>query len=296
MAGQEELKAIPAFVAGRQSRVSLVTAEIRWIVVTVTAAALAICYAPVIAGMFDQWSHDEDMGHGFVVPIVIFWIVWKERNRWMALCTKPSWWGIALLVVAACVQFMSVMGAGLFAGSVALVLSVAGAVLCLGGFAFLCTWTFPFLLALFMLPKLAILYNQVTLPLQLLASRLAEIMLWAGGASVIRDGNIIDVGGHRIAVAEACNGIRYLLSLGFVAVVFAYLSDAKPWMRVALLAAAIPVAILANAVRVAASASVPALDAGAPHAFSGWLVFVVCLAMLVIVRRLLNVVYARYHA
>jgi exosortase len=97
-------------------------------------------------------------------------------------------------------------------------------------------------------------------------------------------------------VAEACSGIRYLLSLGFVAVVLAYLADAKPWMRVALLAAAVPVAILANAMRVAASASVPALDAGALHAFAGCLVFVLCLAMLAIVRHLLNAAYAHYHA
>jgi exosortase len=246
--------------------------------------------------MFDQWWHDEDMGHGVVVPIVILWIVWKERNRWLALPARPSWWGFAILAAAAGAHLVSVMGGGLFAGSVAFVLSVAGAVACLGGFAFLRTWTFPFLLALFMLPKLAIVYNQVTLPLQLLASRLAEAMLAAGGASVTREGNIISAGGHRIAVAEACNGIRYVLSLGFVAVVFAYLSDAKAWMRVALLAAAVPVAILANAMRVAASASVPALDAGALHAFSGWLVFVLCLAMLAMVRRLLNAAYARYHA
>jgi hypothetical protein len=104
------------------------------------------------------------MGHGFVVPMVILWIVWKERNRWIALPTQPSWWGFALLAVAACVHSVSVIGVGLFAGSVAFVLPVAGAVLCLGGIALLRTWTFPFLLALFMLPKLAIVYNQVTLP------------------------------------------------------------------------------------------------------------------------------------
>ncbi|MGA3242274.1 MAG: exosortase [Bryobacteraceae bacterium] len=268
----------------------------RRIVVLVTALTLVVCYAPVLRGMFDQWWNDEDMSHGLVVPVVIFWIVWRERKRWMTLPARPSWWGLALLALAGCVQLMSVMGAGLFAGSVAFLLSVAGAVLCLGGPAFLRTWAFPLLLALFMLPKLAIVYNQVTLPLQLLASRMAEVMLLAGGASVIREGNIIDAGGHRVAVAEACSGIRYLLSLGFVAVLLAYLSDAKPWMRVALLAAAVPVAILANAIRVAASASVPALDAGALHAFAGCLVFVLCMAMLAVVRQLLNAAYARYHA
>ena len=106
----------------------------------------------------------------------------------------------------------------------------------------------------------------------------------------------MDVAGHRISVVEACSGIRYLLSLGFVAVVFAYLSDAKPWMRIALLAASVPVAILANALRVAATGLLPVLDAGTPHAISGWLVFVMCLAMLVLARRLLNAAYRRYHA
>jgi exosortase len=268
----------------------------RRIAVAVTALVLVLCYAPILRGMFDQWMNDEDMGHGFVVPIVILWIVWRERRRWMALSPRPNWWGLPLLAVAAGVHFMSVMGAGLFAGSVAFVLSVAGMVLCLGGTAFFRAWAFPLLLALFMLPKLAIVYNQVTLPLQLLASRLAEGMLLAGGASVIREGNIIDASGHRVAVAEACSGIRYLLSLGFVAVVLAYLCDAKPWMRVALLAAAVPVAILANAMRVAASAGVPALDAGALHAICGCLILALCMAMLAIVRRLLNAAYARYHA
>ena len=80
---------------------------------------------------------------------------------------------------------------------------------------------------------------------------------------VVREGNILDVAGRRVSVLEACNGMRYLLSLGFVAVVFAYLSDTKPWMRVALLLAAVPIAIVANALRVAAAAWLPALAAAA---------------------------------
>lgn len=269
---------------------------IRRLVVAATAIALVGCYAAVLRGMFEQWSNDADMSHGFAVPIVVLWIVWKERERWMTLPAQPTWWGFGLLAVAAFAHYLSAAGAGLFAGSVSFILSVAGAVLCLGGFAYLRVWTFPFLLALFMLPKLAVFYNQVTLPLQLLASRLAEGMLSVGAASVTRDGNILNVNGHSIAVVEACSGIRYLLSLGFMAVVFAYLSDPKPWMRGALLAAAVPIAVLANAMRVAASALVPALDNGALHTLSGSLLFVLSLAMLLIVRSLLNRAYDRYHA
>jgi len=244
--------------------------------------------------MFDQWRSDEDMSHGFLVPIVILWIIWRERERWRSLPTEPSWWGLALLALAAGLQFGGALGVGLFAASLAFLLSVAGAVLCLGGFKWLRALAFPLVLAIFMLPKLAIVYNQATLPLQLLASRIAAGILTVSGIGVIREGNILDVGGHRVAVAEACNGIRYLLSLGFMAVVFGYVADSKTWMRLALLFAAIPIAILANGVRVAAAGWLPSLEAGTPHEVAGWLIFVACMAAVIVVRQLFNKAYVHY--
>jgi exosortase len=132
--------------------------------------------------------------------------------------------------------------------------------------------------------------------LQLLASHLAATLLTASGVGVIRDGNVLDVAGHRTAVAEACNGVRYLLSLGFMGVVFGYLFDPKPWIRAALLLAAVPLAILANAARVAAAAYLPALDSGVPHILLGWVIFVLCLPMLAWLRRLVNAAYLVCHA
>ena len=256
-----------------------------------TAALLIVCYAPTLRGMFEQWWNEEDMSHGLVVPFLIFWVIWRERDRWRALQSKPSAWGFGLLAAGAGLHFAGVLGVGLFAGSVALMISIAGAVLCLGGFSFLRMLAFPFALAAFMLPKLAFVYNQVTLPLQLLASRIAAGLLTLARIGVIREGNILDVGGHRVDVAEACNGIRYLFALGLMAVVFAYVADSKPWMRWALLAAAVPIAILANAVRVAVASWLPFLDSGFPHAVSGWLIFTLCLAPLILLRELFNKVY-----
>ena len=264
--------------------------------IVLTAAALALCYASTLRGMFQQWTFDEDMSHGFVVPIVVLWIVWRERGRWQSLPAQPSWWGLAVLAAGAGMHILAAFGGGLFVASVAFLVSVAGAVLYLGGFVYLRAWAFPLLLALFMLPKLFIVYNQVTSPLQMLASRTAAGMLWAVGVAVVREGNILDVAGHRVAVQEACNGIRYLLSLGFVAVVYAYLADAKPWMRLALLAVVAPIAIFANALRVAASGLLPALDSGTPHAVAGYIVFALCVAMLILMRGLFHTVFTRYHA
>jgi exosortase len=149
----------------------------RRIIAALATLALVLCYASTLGGMVHQWWTDEDMGHGFLVPFVIAWIVWRERARWKTLPVQPSLWGFAVLAMAACLQIASGLGAGLFAASLALVLSISGVVLCLLGFAWLRVWAFPLLLTLFMLPKLAIVYNQITLPLQLLATRLAGGML-----------------------------------------------------------------------------------------------------------------------
>lgn len=260
----------------------------RALIAAAAAVALLLCYASTLRGMVDQWSTDEDMSHGFAVPFVIGWILWRERARWSALTPSPSGWGFALLIGAAAMHAISSLGLGLFAASVAFLVSAVGVVLCLGGFAFLRAWSFPFALSLFMLPKLAIVYNQTTLPLQLLASRLASSTLAMIGYRVLREGVILDVGGHRVSVVEACSGVRYLLSLAFIAVVFAYLAGGKPFLRWLLLFASVPIAIVANAVRVAVSAAIPALDSGAPHEAAGAAVFVLCLILIFAVERLLH--------
>ena len=266
---------------------------------TLTVAALFACYAPTLRGMFEQWRTDEDMSHGFLVPFVILWVIWRDRERWRTLPAQPNGWGWALLAFGAGLHFAGALGVGLFAESLALLISVTGAVVCLGGFRWLRTLAFPLTLALFMLPKLALVYNQATLPLQLLASRIAAGMLTVAGIGVIREGNILDVAGHRVAVVEACNGIRYLLSLGFMGLIFGYLFDSRPGMwaaRLTLLAAAIPVAIVANAARVAAAGWMPALDSGFPHELSGWFIFVLSLATLLLTRQLFNKMYVLYRS
>lgn len=264
--------------------------------VLLTALMLLVCYGSVIHGMIQQWTNDEDMAHGFAVPVVILWILWRERGRWRRLEVQPSWWGCALLALAAALDFAGALGVGLFARSLALLLSIAGAMLCLGGMAWLRVCAFPFVLALFMLPKLAIVYNQITLPLQLLATRLAASILTIAGFTVGRQGNILNVAGHSIAVVEACDGIRYLIPLGFTALVLAYLTSSKIWMRVVLFTAAVPLAIIANGIRVAAVAPIPALLTEPLHALTGWALFLLCLAALMFVRRGILAAYGRYHA
>lgn len=258
--------------------------------------SLLACYAGVLRGMAQQWWTDEDMGHGFLVPVVILWIVWRERDRWRTVPAEPALWGFAWIAAGAALQLAGAVGVGLFAGALGFLCSTFGVIVCFGGFARARAWAFPLLLSLFMLPKLAIVYNQVTLPLQLLATRQAAAILWMAGVGVIREGNVLQVGVHRIAVVEACNGLRYLIPLAFASVVFAYLADRRPWMRAALLLAAIPVAMLANAFRVAASADMPALAEGVFHSLAGWLIFVASMAAIFLIQRVLGKMGGNRHA
>jgi len=250
------------------------------------SVGLLVCYASFLKGMVEQWRTDEDMGHGFLVPIVIGWILWRERARLRTLPSRPSNWGWAILVLGGTLNCAAALGAGLFAGSLALLISVAGAVVLLGGFSWIRSLGFLFLLALFMLPKLALVYNQATLPLQLLASHLAASGLTVAGIGVIRSGNILEVNHYQVEVAEACNGIRYLLPLGFLTLVLGYVSGARTWARAALMVITIPVAIVANAARVALAVTNPALAVGAPHAITGDLIFMLCLAGLAFLLRI----------
>ena len=149
-----------------------------------------------------------------------------------------------------------------------------------------------------MIPIPAIIYNQITFPLQLFASAVAEAVLSIIGIPVLREGNILELANQKLSVVEACSGIRSLLSLGFLSLVYAYFFDAKVWMRTVLLIATVPIAIVANATRVTLTGILteykPEYAEGFFHSAQGWLILMVALVILVIVHKTINFVHERY--
>jgi exosortase len=171
--------------------------------------------------------------------------------------------------------------------------------LILGGTALVRELSFPLLLLPFMIPLPTVIYNQITFPLQLFASAVAEKSLEVLNVPVLRDGNILELASQKLSVAEACSGIRSLLSLSFLSLVYAYFFDRKIWMRWVLLIATIPIAIVANSARVTLTGVFseidPTLAEGFFHEAEGWVIFVVAVVMMVVVHQLLNWVYRRFH-
>jgi len=272
---------------------------ISWAAVAWFGILLIAAYFPILVKLVNQWSTDDDVSHGFFVPIVAGYIAWTRRDALLRIEWKPVWWGLGLLVWAAGQAYLGLLGAELFLQRTAFLMSLLGLLLVLGGTALVRELLFPLLLLPFMIPLPTVIYNQITFPLQLFASAVAEKSLELLNVPVIRDGNILELASQKLSVAEACSGIRSLLSLSFLSLVYAYFFDRKVWMRWVLLIATVPIAIIANSARVTITGLFseidPSLAEGFFHEAEGWVIFVVALAMMVVVHLLINFVYRRIH-
>jgi exosortase len=276
-------------------------AQLPWLPIVWFGVLLIGCFAPVLGRLIRQWDHDPDMGHGFFVPLVAGFIVWQRRDELAALKPEPNMWGLALVMFGALQLVLGTLGAELFTARLAFVLSLIGVVWFLGGTAMLKKLAFPLFLLFFMIPIPAIIYSSLTLKLQIFASRLADEALTLLSIPVYREGNILDLPNQRLSVVEACSGIRSLLSLTFLALVYGYFFEHKTWMRVLLFFSTIPIAIIANGSRVTITGIMtqvdPKLAEGFFHEAQGWVIFMVALAILVLFHllatRTVNFVEAR---
>jgi exosortase len=199
---------------------------------------------------------------------------------------------LPILVLAVAVLLLGVSGAELFLSRFSLLLVIAGLVIFFQGWDFFRAVLFPWAFLLLMIPLPAIIFNQITFPLQLLASKVAAAVLPLAGVPVLREGNIINLPAMPLEVAEACSGIRSLLSLATLAIIYGYLMEKRVWVRVVLALASIPIAVAANSFRIVGTGLLvqywdPDKAQGFFHEFSGWLVFVVSLLMLYLVHKIL---------
>ena len=268
-----------------------------WPLIVWFAALLIVCYAPILYRMGWQWANDENMGHGFFVPLIAGFVAWQRREELLRVPRKSNNWGLVLVVFAAFLSLLATLGAELFTARMSFLIALFGTVLYLGGSGWIRVLLFPFALLLFMVPIPAIIYSQLTLRLQMLASQLGEFLITLMGIPVLREGNTLKLPSQTLDIAEACSGIRSLLSLLFLSLVYSYFMDKKVWMRWALLIATVPIAIGANGVRVGLTGLLSEINTklagGIYHETEGYVVFIVALVALVAIHQTLNFVAKR---
>jgi exosortase len=191
--------------------------------------------------------------------------------------------------------YLGQLAAELFLQRSSVLISLVGILLLVGGSRLIKILLFPLLLLPFMIPIPQVIYNQITFPLQLFASSVAEFALGLINIPVLREGNVLTLASQKLDVAEACSGIRSLLSLTFLSLVYAYFFDKKVWMRWALLIGSIPLCILANAARVTLTGILSEINTqlaqGFYHEVEGWIIFIVDLVLLIALHWTINRIY-----
>jgi exosortase len=223
-------------------------------------------------------------------------LLWEDRQRLAELPLRPAWTGLGIIVLALLALLLGMASSEFFLPRASLLLLIVGMIVFLAGWRHLAAVAFPLGFLVLMLPSETIA-SQLTFPLQILSSKLATLLLMGVGVPAVREGNIILLQAARLGVTEACSGIRFLFSLVALSIIYGYLVESRTSLRVALALAAVPISVLANALRIAATGFVVqhwGVDRaeGTLHLLSGWLVFLGSLAMLFAFHRLLRAVWS----
>ena len=258
----------------------------------ILALILVWIYFSIVSNLVLQWWQDPNFSHGFFVPAFSAFLLWQDKDRLARLSKAPSWWGLPILILSLSVAVVGVLGAELFLSRVSLILLLAGLVIFFYGWNHFRAVLFPWAFLFLMVPIPNLIFNQITFPLQLLASKVASVLLPLARVPVLREGNVINLPAMPLEVAEACSGIRSLMSLATLSIIYGALMEQRKVIRVVLALASIPIAVAANSLRIVGTGLLvqywdPEKAEGFFHAFSGWLIFVVSLLMLFLLHRIL---------
>jgi len=259
----------------------------------IVIACLLLLYFRILQGLVSDWVRMPDFSHGFLIPIVSLYFVYERRKSLSALNPSTSWAGFGLLVFGILLYLLGNLATEFFTMRFSMLVVLGGIILFLLGKECFKTLLFPLAFLIFMIPIPSVLMDRITFPMQLFASKVAARSLDLIGIPVLREGNIIQLANTSLEVAEACSGIRSLISLLALSVVFAYFSQNKTWKRIVLVLSTFPIAIIANAARVTGTGILAhhygdQVAQGFFHGFSGWILFVVAFVCLFIVGGLLS--------
>ena len=274
---------------------SSASSRLAWLPYAVVAALLAILYYRVAIKLVYDWYTIPDYSHGFLVPLFAAFLVWDKRKVLSATPIKQSWAGIALVVFSIAVLILGVYGVELFTARMSFVMLLTGLIWTFFGWAMVRALQFPLLVLILAIPFPAIVFNQITFPLQLLASKIASEILPLLGVPTLHEGNVIKLPVMDLEVAEACSGIRSLMSLFTLAIFYGYFLERTTVRRVILALASIPIAVTANVARIVGTGLCvqywdPDKALGFFHEFSGWVMFVISLACLYLVHRVMKLI------
>jgi exosortase len=265
----------------------------RWAALASLVAAFGVLYSSVFVDLAGIWFGDDNYSHGPLLLPVIGYVTWARRDALAREPLAPAGLGLLVLLGSMGLLLIGTAGVEFFLMRTSAIGTIAGMVLFLAGWGWLRILMFPLFLTALLIPIPPVLWFKIAFPLQLIASKFGVVALEALSIPVLREGNLITLTHTTLEVTEACSGIRSLVSLFTLAVLYGHFVDGRA-SRVAVMAvSSVPIAIVANGFRIvgtgiAAQYFGVAAATGFTHTFSGWVVFMTSVGLLVIVSKTLD--------
>jgi exosortase len=276
---------------------SLTDYSIRRNYIYIIAALLILIYLPTLYDLIVDWSIDSNYSHGFLVPIISAYLLWKKRKELAALSFSSNRWGLAIMVLGIVFFILGNGASEYFTVRLSLVITIFGLVMYFYGSPLVRHSWFEILFLVFMIPIPYVIYFSATFPMQLLASKITSGILHLIGMSAVRQGNIIHLPNQSLEVAEACSGMRSLVSLLALGAIYAHLTQKRLSAKIILFLSTIPIAVAGNIFRVFITALIVYVSdinvtSEPTHSIMGALVFVIAFILLfifgAILRRLIK--------
>jgi exosortase D (VPLPA-CTERM-specific) len=245
-----------------------------------------LAFSGPILELVRRWESQEEYSHGFLIPVIVAWLIWSRRDAIVASVGRPSWIGPALVLLAAAMHIIGKLSSLFVLSQLGFIVALLGIVLGLGGYSLLKVMFVPVIFLLFAIPLPYFIDAVLSYRLQLISSELGTAFIRLFQIPVFREGNVIDLGVYKLQVVEACSGLRYLyplMSLGFLA---AYFFQAPIWQRSLIFLSTIPITIVMNSLRIGIVGILvdhfgPQDADGFLHMFEGWIIFLACAGVLV---------------
>ena len=251
------------------------------------AALLAGIYFEAYRWLIQKDWPREDYNYCYLIPLVVVYLIWEKKDELAAEPAVPSWGGLLLLVPGILLFWVGDLAGEMYSLYLSSWLVGVGILWMHIGWRRLKTIAFALCVALTMFPPPYFLSTKLTFGLKLISSRIGVWLLHVYGMSAYREGNIIDLGFTQLQVVDACSGLRYLFPLLIMGILFAYFYRAALWKRLFLVVSTIPLTIVINSLRIALTGVIyahfgAAAAEGFFHGFSGWLIFMVSLGVLLL--------------
>jgi len=248
---------------------------------------IILCYAEILFKMAQQWFNDPNYSHGLLIPVISGYLIWKNKNTFNLSDIRPTPKGLSVLVFGLLLLIIGKASGEFFTMRFSFIIVILGLLLFTMGVDITKKIIFPISFLIFMIPLPYVLYNDIALPLRLLTVTFSTKILSLLGISFVRQGNIIHLTQTSLHIIDACSGLRSIMSLSALAVLFAYFTQNSIWRKLLLALLAIPIAVIANTFRITGTAIVvnrwgPDLTEGIFHNLSGVVSFALAFILLII--------------